>query len=52
MKLRSEVHAFVLCILRENSHKLIVNLKLEIQNLYTAMYCIFIINIENMQDFV
>ena len=49
MKLRSEVHAFFLCILRENSYKLIVNLKLEIQNFYTAMYWIFIIN---MNDFV
>ena len=27
-----------MCILRENSHKLIVNLTLEIQNVYTVMY--------------
>ena len=50
VKLRSEVHAFFLCILRENSHKLIVNLKLGIQNFYTVMYWIFIS--ENMKVFV
>ena len=39
------------CILRENSHKLIVNLTLEIQNFYTVMYWIFVINPENMKVF-
>ena len=50
MKLRSEVLAY--CILSENSHELIVNLKLEIKNCYTVMYWIFIINPENMKIFV
>ena len=39
------------CILRENSHKLIVNLTLEIQNCYTVMYWILVINPENMKVF-
>ena len=39
------------CILRENSHKLIVNITLEIQNFYTVMYCIFVINPESMKVF-
>ena len=42
----------LLCILRENSHELIVNLKLEIQNCYTVMYWLSIINPENMKIFV
>ena len=39
------------CILSENSHKLIVNLTLEIQNFYTVMYWIFVINPEHMKVF-
>ena len=51
MKLRSDVHAFFVCILSKNSHKLIVNLTLEIQNFYTVMYWIFVKNPENMKVF-
>ena len=40
-----------MCILRENSHKLIVNLTLEIQKIYTVMHWIFVINPENMKVF-
>ena len=40
-----------MCILRENSHKLIVNLTLEFQNFYTVMYCIFVINPEHTKVF-
>ena len=36
----------------ENSHKLIENLTLENQNFYTAIYWIFVVNLENMKIFV
>ena len=52
MKLRSEVNAFLCAYWGENSHKLIVNHKLENQNLYTVMYWIFVINYENIKVFM